>query len=56
MKSIKVVMKPYTATQYNETFTLYKPCCPKCGKPIEPDYEQPKYCKECGQKLDWSKD
>lgn len=56
MTSLKVILTPYTANQYNETFTLYKPYCPKCGKAIEPDYEEPPYCKECGQKLDWSDD
>lgn len=27
--------------------------CPSCRKDYEIDYEEHKYCPECGQKLDW---
>ena len=28
--------------------------CPNCGKDYEVDYEDYKYCPECGQAIDWS--
>ena len=28
--------------------------CPVCRERYEIDYETPKFCKECGQALDWS--
>ena len=30
--------------------------CPGCGKDYELDYDEYKYCPECGQAIDWSKD
>lgn len=27
--------------------------CPNCGERFEVDYDDYKYCPECGQKLDW---
>ena len=27
--------------------------CPNCGKHYEVDYDDYKYCPECGQRLDW---
>ena len=28
--------------------------CPNCGKDYEVDYDDYKYCPECGQAIDWS--
>ena len=28
--------------------------CPNCGKDYEVDYDDYKYCLECGQAIDWS--
>lgn len=28
--------------------------CPNCGKDYEVDYDNYKYCPECGQAIDWS--
>lgn len=28
--------------------------CPNCGKSYELDYQEYKYCPECGQAIDWS--
>ena len=28
--------------------------CPYCRQDYEVDYDTPKYCKNCGQALDWS--
>lgn len=30
--------------------------CPCCGKVYELDYDDYKYCPECGQAIDWSED
>ena len=30
--------------------------CPCCGKRYEVDYDDYKYCPECGQKIDWSEE
>lgn len=30
--------------------------CPNCRQDYEVDYDTPKYCKNCGQALDWSDD
>lgn len=30
--------------------------CPGCGKDYEVDYDNYKYCPECGQAIDWSKE
>ena len=30
--------------------------CPKCGKDYEVDYDDYKYCPDCGQAIDWSEE
>ena len=36
----------------NMIYDMYD--CPNCGKSYEIDYDDYKYCPECGQAIDWS--
>ncbi len=36
----------------NMIYDMYD--CPNCGKSYEIDYDNYKYCPECGQAIDWS--
>lgn len=55
-----IARKPVVKTRVYKRYSLvcveYKPCyCPRCQNILNagPNY-QPKYCSECGQKIDFS--
>lgn len=52
----KPVIKTGTYRKYGVAITLHRYCkCPRCKKILNagPDYH-PKYCDQCGQKVDYS--
>ena len=52
----KPVVKTRVYKRYGLVCVEYKPCyCPRCRNILNagPNY-QPKYCSECGQKIDFS--
>lgn len=54
--AMKPISRSGTYRKYGYALTLYNYCsCPRCEKILNagPNY-QPRYCSECGQKLDFS--
>lgn len=52
----KPVVRTEVYRKYGFTYVEYKPCyCPRCNHVLNagPNF-QPKYCSECGQKIDFS--
>lgn len=45
----------YEGDGYADGFLVYDTwICPSCGRYYEVDYDDYKYCPECGQRIDWS--
>ena len=45
----------YEGDGYADGFLVYDTwICPCCGRHYEVDYDDYKYCPECGQRIDWS--
>lgn len=52
----KPVVRTEVYRKYGFTYVEHKPCyCPRCNHVLNagPNF-QPKYCSECGQKIDFS--
>ena len=51
----QVPMKPeLTGDGYADGSIVYDTwTCPRCGTDYEVEYDDYKYCPECGQKIDW---
>ena len=48
-------MPDYEGDGYADGFPIYDTwICPSCGRHYEIDYDDYKYCPECGQRIDWS--
>lgn len=52
----QVPMKPtFTGDGYADGNIVYDTwTCPNCGTDYEVEYDDYKYCPECGQKIDWN--
>ena len=52
----QVPMKPtFQGDGYADDSIVYDTwICPNCGKDYEVEYDEYKYCPECGQKIDWT--
>lgn len=48
----QVPMKPTFTGDGNIVYDTWT--CPNCGKDYAVEYDEYKYCPECGQKIDWS--
>lgn len=47
----------YEGDGYSDGVLVYDTwICPCCGKDYEVDYDNYKYCPECGQAIDWSEE
>ena len=45
----------YEGDGYADGFLVYDTwICPSCGRYYEVDYDDYKYCPECGQRIDWT--
>ena len=54
--AVQIVRKEVPGGEYGFTYVEHKPCyCPRCNHVLNagPNF-QPKYCSECGQKIDFS--